>query len=142
LKTIERFHEHLSKLPGVGNPYHTLTWLIDNFLTIMRQHRSERKQAIGRAWIRLILSFILELKKIRYEVMLREVEHRQKIRWDSLSEREKKSLVMKVWRVRDSLENVRFLPDIELKEGWQRIFQEMIWVLDQISRSIWENSPL
>jgi hypothetical protein len=25
LKTIERFHEHLSKLPGVGNPYHTLT---------------------------------------------------------------------------------------------------------------------
>lgn len=131
-KMIQRFHERNSSLPLVGNPFHTLWWLVTEYLEALSEHRRERKWAIGKNGLRLTLSFLLELKKIRFEVMVKEAEYRQKIRWDAMNVREKSNLVIKIWHVRDSLENVRFLPDIELKEGWQKLFEGMISELNRI----------
>lgn len=141
LKIIERFYERLSALPEVGKPYHTLPWLMSGFLESMNLHRKQRKWAIGKEWIRLLLSFLLELKKIRFHVMNKEAEYRIKVRWDGMSRAEKLNLKSKVDRVRDSLEHTRFLPDIELTLKWQDLFAGMIGELMEIAQALTPLDP-
>jgi hypothetical protein len=131
-KSIQRFHEKISSLPEIGSPFHTLPWIINQFLIAMKQHRNERKWAIGQLWLRLILALILELKKIRFEVMMKEVEYRQKIRWEKLSWREKTSLSTKVIWVINSLESARFLPWVDLTQPWKMKFEGMKGELQKI----------
>jgi hypothetical protein len=125
-KTVQRFHEKISNLPEIGNPFHNLRWIIEYFLTALKQHRSERKKAIGKVWLRLILALILEFKQIRYEVMIQETEYRQKIRWDKLSLREKAQLQSKLESVLHSIEHERLLPQVELTQSGKTKFEEMI----------------
>lgn len=120
---IERFSEQIALLPQIGNPYHTLPGLIVNYREKMKSHRSWRKGAIGKEGIRLTLAFFLELKKIRYQVMMKEAEYRMKVRGEGMTQSEKENLQKKVIRVRDSLENTRFLPDIDLKPEGQEKFE-------------------
>lgn len=80
IRVVERYNEELSRIPEIGSPFNTIKRVVGIFLLRIKEHRNQRKQAIGRLGVRHILSLILELKRIRYEVILKETEHRVKIR--------------------------------------------------------------
>ncbi|GAB0174178.1 MAG: hypothetical protein HHAS10_00570 [Candidatus Altimarinota bacterium] len=132
IRIIERYHEELGKIPEIGAPFHRIKGVIESFTKSMKQHRSQRKGAIGKLGVRHILSLILELKKIRYEVMMKEAEYRIKVRGDGMLEHERKNLIRKIEEVRDSLLNQRFLPQIALKSTGQEIFKSMVTELTKV----------
>lgn len=137
LKIVERYREALWKTPEIGAPFERIPWVVNGYLQSIEQHRAERKKSIGKVWVRHTLAFILELKKIRYEIMMKEAEYRIKVRWEGMSRREKGNLRGKIERVRDSLANTRFLPDIDLLPAGQTKFEDMIesltWLIESLS---------
>ena len=57
---------------------------------------------------------------------MKEAEYRIKVRGEGMTVSEKRNLKGKIERVRDTLEHVRFLPEIDLKPQGQEKFEGMI----------------
>ncbi len=81
LRNIQRFHERIGSLPLVGNPFHTLTWLVENYLKSMAYHRKERKWAIGKTGVLMTHDFLLEIEKIHIDARAKLAENREKMKW-------------------------------------------------------------
>jgi hypothetical protein len=107
------------------HPFHTIRGTIAWKAIDMKNHRNGWKKTVRKEWLKITLSLILSLKEIRYHMIQEEVEHHMRVR-PHMTLWEKRKLRAKVTKTRISLEQIRFLPEVELLEWWRTKFLAMI----------------
>lgn len=135
-RRVRNYSGMIEKTPPLGRPFHEIAWVVQGHLSGIDQQRQDNSGKMGLEVLKVTLSLILKLKKIRFEIITKEAEHRIKIRGNSMSRAERTRLQEKIQATIDSFKNTRFLPQVRLKESGQERFGKMIQSLQEVLDSL------
>lgn len=102
----------------------------------IKNHRGWPKGPIRKEGLRITLSLILAVKEIRYTMIMKEAEHRMRVRGEGMTEGEKSKLASRLHTVWNSLEGYRFLPEVDLRESGQEKFEAMIQAIRNLEAEL------
>lgn len=124
---------------SLGAPYHTLGKMI---AMADIELRDKHKNKEDHFWYLVnTLKLILDLKMIRTDVFLLEMEHQYKLAGkQKISDYHLRSILEKIDIHREQFQNVKFLPNIELKSDWQSRFENMTKRLQILRKNIEQKS--
>lgn len=129
----------LPRIPMLWHPFEMIHSTLSDGLAEFQRHRSLSSRR-GSMWIselRITISFILKLKKIYYSILSAQIRHHKKIRGNTLSETEQINLRSKIKQFLFSLDHIKLLKQVHLREKIDQEFSVMRssleWVLKELS---------